>query len=623
MNFSTIMPYKSRAGVLHGCELSAGSPHIPSVGSAIFGNEVAIRVNGSPTLTGEIGEVVIRGHSVMSGYADNPTATEDSFADGWFHTGDLGFVVPSSEYPGHSLLYITGRIKNVVKCAGASISLDELDRAALGIAEVDDACAASRPDAHRGEAVTMFYVARPDSELDPQLVREACAQVASPSLMGLRVVRLQAIPRLRSGKPNRRLLASRAAKDAGTQQSSLGVAVTRSHDDRSFERLASRFRQVAEELRPSSCRDREPGKLLLTGASGFFGRNLLKQIAIAMPDQEIYCLVRDDSGFSPDISDIGAPERILPLVGDLSLPCLGLSAEEWQKLGREVATIVHAGGEVNHFLPFERVVETNVSGTLALLRLAGECRNKRMHFISSISSLGRSNARNCADRVPPQPPSGGYAQSKWLAESLIEICQGAGFDVSTYRVGGLGPDTNTGEVNLKDWRWLTMRAALESGLWPACHGGPRWLPVDVAARMVTSVVANDSDPAARYHLLAPTGPTWEAVLKEMIRLGYNLEKVERDTWFDMMRNRAKTRDETSMKVLALGLPHQVKSESAAQAEDAGAGAEPIGGVHPESWKPEDLPITIRWTTERGFLQARTASPGGPGDLTPWLPQNGA
>lgn len=381
--------------------------------------------------------------------------------------------------------------------------------------------------------------------------------------------------------------------------------MTRSQDDRSFERLASQFRQEAEKLRSSSCRDGESGKLLLTGASGFFGRNLLKQIAITMPDQEIYCLTRDDSGFSPDISDIGAPERIHSLAGDLSLPCLGLSAEEWQNLGREVVTIVHAGAAVNHFLPFERVVETNVSGTLTLLRLAGEFRNKRMHFISSMSSLGRGNARNYADRVPPQPPSGGYAQSKWLAESLIEICQRAGFDVSTYCVGGLGPDTKTGEVNLKDWRWITMRAALESGLWPTCHGGPRWLPVDVAARMVTSVVAHDSDPAARYHLLAPTGPTWEAVFKEMIRLGYNLEKVDRETWFDMMRNRAKTRDETSMKVLALALPHQVKNQSAARAEDAGA--EPTGGVHPESWKPEDLPITIRWATERGFLQARAAS----------------
>ncbi|WP_306665010.1 class I adenylate-forming enzyme family protein [Streptomyces fildesensis] len=212
MNFSTVMPYKVHAGVLHGCELSATSPYIPSAGSAIFGNEIAVRGDGSPTPAGEVGEVVIRGHSVMSGYANNPTATENAFADGWFHTGDLGLIVPSSEYPGHSLLYITGRIKNVVKCAGVSISLDELDRAVLEISGVDDACAASRPDVHRGEAVTIFYVTKLDNELDQQLIRGACARVASPSLLGLRIVRLRAIPRLRSGKPNRRQLASQAAQ---------------------------------------------------------------------------------------------------------------------------------------------------------------------------------------------------------------------------------------------------------------------------------------------------------------------------------------------------------------------------------------------------------------------------
>lgn len=381
--------------------------------------------------------------------------------------------------------------------------------------------------------------------------------------------------------------------------------MTRKHDDRSFERLVSEYRRSAAELRPSGCyRDREPGKLLLTGVSGFFGRNLLKQIAIAMPDQEIYCLTRDGSGFSSGISGIGATEQIHPLVGDLSLPFLGLSPREWGELSREVATIVHAGALVNHFLPFERLAETNVSGTLTLLRLASEYRNKRMHFISSMSSLRHSKARNCADRVPPQPPSGGYAQSKWLAECLIEICQTAGFDVSTYRVGGLGPDTETGEVNLKDSRWLTIRAALESGLWPTCHGGPRWLPVDVAARMVTGIIAHDSDPAARYHLLAPTRPAWDAVFEEMIRLGYNLEKVDREMWFDTMRNRARVRDETSMKILALGLPRQAEGESAAQTQ--GGGVEPIGGVHPESWKPEDLPIMIHWAAERDFLQPRAA-----------------
>lgn len=381
--------------------------------------------------------------------------------------------------------------------------------------------------------------------------------------------------------------------------------MTRNHDDKSFERLVSQYRRSVAELRPSSCyRDREPGKLLLTGASGFFGRNLLKQIATAMPDQEIYCLTRDESCFSSDIRGMGATEQIHPLVGDLSLPFLGLSTQDWGELSREVATIVHAGALVNHFLRLERLVETNVSGTLALLRLASECRNKRMHFISSMSSLRHSNARTCANRVPHQPPSGGYAQSKWLAECLIEICQTAGFDVSIYRVGGLGPDTETGEVNLKDSRWLTIRAALESGLWPTCHGGPRWLPVDVAARMVTGVIGHDSEPAARYHVLAPTRPAWEAVFEEMIRLGYHLEMVDRDTWFDTMRNRARARDETSMKVLALSLPRQAESESIAQNQCGGV--EPIGGVHPESWKPEDLPVTLRWAAERGFLQPRAA-----------------
>ncbi|MEV7327296.1 class I adenylate-forming enzyme family protein [Micromonospora sp. NPDC093244] len=217
MNFSTVMPYASRGGVLHGCEFGASSPHIPSVGSAIHGNEIAIRSNGAFVPAGEVGEVVVRGHSVMSGYADNPAATEEAFAGGWFHTGDLGLVEPSSRYPGHSLLYLTGRIKNVVKCAGASISLDELDRVVLSVVGVDDACAAARPDVHRGEAVTVFYVTRADHELNQQLVRDACARVASPSLLGLRIVRLPAIPRLRSGKPDRRQLASQAAANVGSR----------------------------------------------------------------------------------------------------------------------------------------------------------------------------------------------------------------------------------------------------------------------------------------------------------------------------------------------------------------------------------------------------------------------
>ncbi|MEU4222387.1 SDR family oxidoreductase [Actinoplanes sp. NPDC026623] len=381
--------------------------------------------------------------------------------------------------------------------------------------------------------------------------------------------------------------------------------MTHQQDDKSVERLAPQYLRSAEELRPCGRRSGEPGRLLLTGASGFLGRSLLKRIVKAMPDQDIFCLVRDENSFRSGLSGMSVSGQVHPLIGDLSLPLLGLSAQQWTELGQEVSTIVHAGASVNHFLSLERMVDTNVSGTLALLRLAGEHRDKRMHFISSMSILGRDHAGNRANRLPPQPPPGGYAQSKWLAECLTKICQSAGFDVSTYRVGGLGPDTETGEVNPRDWRWLTMRAALESGRWPISHGGPRWLPVDVAARMVIGNLAHHTAPAERYHLVAPSRPTWDAVFDELVRLGHDLERVDRETWFDTMRDRARARDETAMGILALRLPRQADRENAAQNQDTGA--VPIGGVHPESWAPEHLPVTILWAARHGLLEARATS----------------
>lgn len=211
MNFSTIMPYESRAGVVHGCEVRDGPTRIPSVGSALFGNEVAVMSRGSLIAPGEEGEVVIRGHSVMSGYWGNEIATQEAFYGGWFHTGDLGLIAPSERYPGQRLVYLTGRLKNVVKCAGMSISLDELDRQVGKIGAVVDACAASRPDHLRGEAVTVFYVAGPGGAADERVITEACARVATPTQMGLTLVEVTSIPRLRSGKPDRPQLAARAA----------------------------------------------------------------------------------------------------------------------------------------------------------------------------------------------------------------------------------------------------------------------------------------------------------------------------------------------------------------------------------------------------------------------------
>jgi len=66
-----------------------------------------------------IGEIVVKGSSIMLGYYQNNTATEEVFTGEWFHTGDLGYLE-------NGYLYITGRKSRFIKIYGKRVSLDEI-----------------------------------------------------------------------------------------------------------------------------------------------------------------------------------------------------------------------------------------------------------------------------------------------------------------------------------------------------------------------------------------------------------------------------------------------------------------------------------------------------------------
>ncbi len=101
-----------------------------------------------------IGEVFMRGNLVMKGYLKNPAATEEAFAGGWFHTGDLGVLHPNG------YLQIKDRSKDIVISGGENISSIEVEDVLYRHAAVLEAAVVARPDEKWGETPCAFVTLR-------------------------------------------------------------------------------------------------------------------------------------------------------------------------------------------------------------------------------------------------------------------------------------------------------------------------------------------------------------------------------------------------------------------------------------------------------------------------------
>lgn len=200
INFSTTMPIDLSEEAYRRLMLDA---EIPSIGIAIYGNEVMVRTaSGNQTAPGEIGEICMRGHNIMMGYANNPDATAEAFQDGWFHSQDLGFEI--KDEAGRSFYVITGRTKNIAKVRGESVSLDEMDRVLRSLPTVQDAACVSLAHRFLGDEIIAAVVC-PESVSDID-VRNHLRTVFAPSVLPNRIVRLEAIPRTPTGKIRRATL---------------------------------------------------------------------------------------------------------------------------------------------------------------------------------------------------------------------------------------------------------------------------------------------------------------------------------------------------------------------------------------------------------------------------------
>lgn len=146
--------------------------HWSSVGRPYMCTEVRIAdpVEDRPLEVGEVGEIQVRGPTVMKAYFADPKATEEALRGGWLHTGDLG------RYDERGYLYVVDRLKDMIKSGGINIYSREVEEALCAHPQVGEAAVIGVPHDKWGESVRAIVVPKKESRLTEDILIKHCNQ---------------------------------------------------------------------------------------------------------------------------------------------------------------------------------------------------------------------------------------------------------------------------------------------------------------------------------------------------------------------------------------------------------------------------------------------------------------
>jgi acyl-CoA synthetase (AMP-forming)/AMP-acid ligase II/thioesterase domain-containing protein/acyl carrier protein len=174
------------------------------------GPEIGIMdVNGALLAAGEEGEIVARGANVMAGYLKNPQANAQSFANGWFRTGDVGYL----DEDGY--LFLTGRVKELINCGGLKVAPAEVEAVLRLHPSVREAVAFAVPDDRLGEQVGAAVVLRQGAATGQDELERFAGERLAPYKVPRRIAFLEQIPRSATRKVQRGEAARVAARVLG------------------------------------------------------------------------------------------------------------------------------------------------------------------------------------------------------------------------------------------------------------------------------------------------------------------------------------------------------------------------------------------------------------------------
>lgn len=322
-----------------------------------------------------------------------------------------------------------------------------------------------------------------------------------------------------------------------------------------------------------------PRSVFLTGATGFLGVYLIDEL-MRSTGAKVCCLVRAADASSArqrllrhlqqyELWRDEFEDRISAVAGDLALPRLGLSDEQFLQIAADNDVIYHSAGWLNMAFPYGRLKPVNVEGTKEILRLAGAVQTKPLHFLSSMVVFFTDAHTNDPLLKESDAPrfhaslKGGYSRSKWVSDRLVAAAQERGLPTCIYRPVRIMGHSQTGTGNdLSDVLPLLLKACILIGKYPTFDIRVTMVPVDFVSRSIVHLMGQEKSWGKAFHFFHPEPIEWRELMAIFQRLGYPLDELPYDQWWrELKKNIPASAAEPERKaflataMLAMTAPH--------------------------------------------------------------------
>jgi len=310
--------------------------------------------------------------------------------------------------------------------------------------------------------------------------------------------------------------------------------------------------ELAPDIRPRAGAAEGRGRVLLTGATGFLGAQLLCAL-LEQTEAEVLCLVRGANDadaerrllerlahVSPQARSAAA--RVSVVRGDLGQARLGLSDAAYADACASVDEIYHCAAQVDWAASYKALRRANVLPLHGLLRLAAEQRGKRLHFLSSaavcylVPGSGPLTEAECG-AAPVERLRLPYARSKWVGERLVEEACRRGLSATVIRPSIVVGDSRSGASNESDIVSRMLKACIDMRLAPDLDLVLDYCPVDFVARATVALARPPHAGLRAFHLLNPGPVRWTELVLWLNLYGYELRLAPHAQWLARLAER--------------------------------------------------------------------------------------